>query len=161
MKNEKLLDVIGNIDDNLVHNAVHDNFKKKKPVWIKWGAVAACLVLVCVATISLFTGNNEETTTPGIADAPPMVYVNDTLYKQSTKQISYNELKDDFIYLGVIEKDISNLQGSIETENTLDGIPTENFQANHPIVGSEVYQYGNNIVVEIEGKYWLYEQYEE
>ena len=71
------------------------------------------------------------------------------------------EGRDDFIYLGVIEKDISNLQGSIETENTLDGIPTENFQANHPIVGSEVYQYGNNIVVEIEGKYWLYEQYEE
>ena len=90
-----------------------------------------------------------------------MVYVNDALYKQSTKQTSYNELKDDFIYLGVIEKDISNLQGSIETENTLDGIPTENFQANHPIVGSEVYQDGNNIVVEIEGKYWLYEQYEE
>ena len=161
MKNERLLDAIGNIDDNLVHNAVNDNFKKKKPVWVKWGAVAACLVLVCVATISIFTGSNDETTTPGIADAPPMVYVNDALYKQSTKQTSYNELKDDFIYLGVIEKDISNLQGSIETENTLDGIPTENFQANHPIVGSEVYQYGNNIVVEIEGKYWLYEQYEE
>ena len=34
MKNEKLLDVIGNIDDNLVHNAVHDNFKKKKPVFV-------------------------------------------------------------------------------------------------------------------------------
>lgn len=51
MKNERLLDAIGNIDDNLVHNAVNDNFKKKKPVWVKWGAVAACLVLVCVATI--------------------------------------------------------------------------------------------------------------
>jgi hypothetical protein len=41
----------------------------------------------------------------------------------------------------------------------LDGIPKENFQANHPIVGSEVYQYGENIVVGIGGKYWLYENY--
>ena len=31
MKNEKLLDMIGGIDDNLVYNAVNDNFKKKKP----------------------------------------------------------------------------------------------------------------------------------
>ena len=95
-----------------------------------------------------------------IADAPPMVYVNDTLYKQSTKQTSYNELKDDFVYLGVIESDITNLQNN-SNGNTSDGIPKENFQANHPIVGAKVYQYGNDIVVEIEGKYWLYEPIEE
>ena len=35
----------------------------------------------------------------------------------------------------------------------------KNFQANHPIVGAKVYQYGDNIVVEFEGKYWLYEHY--
>lgn len=91
-----------------------------------------------------------------IADAPPMVYVNDTLYKQSTKQTSYNELKDDFVYLGVIESDITNLQNN-SSGNASDGIPKENFQANHPIVGAKVYQYGDDIVVEIEGKYWLYE----
>ena len=81
----------------------------------------------------------------------------DTLYKQSTKQTSYNELKDDFAYLGVIESDITNLQNN-SNGNTSDGIPKENFQANHPIVRAKVYQYGNDIVVEIEGKYWLYEQ---
>lgn len=53
MKNEKLLDMIGGIDDNLVHNAVHDNFKKKKPVWVKWGAMAACLCLIVVAIITI------------------------------------------------------------------------------------------------------------
>ena len=50
----------------------------------------------------------------------------------------------------------SNLQNN-NNENALGGIPKENFQANHPIVGAKVYQYGNNIVVEIGGKYWLYE----
>ena len=158
MKNEKLLEIIGGIDDNLVHNAVNDNFKKKTPVWVKWGAVAACLVLICVATISLFTASDDETTVPGIADAPPMVYVNETLYKQSTSQTSFKELKSDFVYFGVIESDISNFQDTDDTGKYWDGIPKENFQANHPIVGAKVYQYGNNIVVEIDGEYWLYEQ---
>lgn len=93
------------------------------------------------------------------ADAAPMVYVNDTLYKQSTAQTFYQEQKEDFVYLGVIESDITHLQGDTGTGNapTPDGVPKENFQANHPIVGSKVYQYGDAIVVEIEGKYWLYE----
>lgn len=46
MKNEKLLGAIGKIDDNLIHGAVNDAPKKKKPIWIKWGAMAACLCLI-------------------------------------------------------------------------------------------------------------------
>ena len=106
-----------------------------------------------------FFFHNNSATTPGIADAAPMIYVNDTLYKQSTSQTSFNELKDNFVYLGVIESDVTNFQGTNDAGNYLDGIPKENFQANHPIVGSEVYQYGENIVVGIGGKYWLYENY--
>ena len=65
--------------------------------------------------------------------------------------------QEDFVYLGIIENDVTNFQGTDDTGNYLDGIPKENFQANHPIVGAKVYQYGDDIVVEIEGKYWLYE----
>ncbi|MCI8465235.1 MAG: hypothetical protein HFI63_05170, partial [Lachnospiraceae bacterium] len=111
----------------------------------------------CVAAISLFPNNNDSVTTPSITDAAPMIYVNDTLYKQSASQTSFSEWKDDFVYLGLIESDVTNFQGTIDAGNYLDGIPKENFQANHPIVGAKVYQYGNDIVVEIEGKYWLYE----
>ncbi|WP_286156612.1 hypothetical protein [Parabacteroides goldsteinii] len=105
----------------------------------------------------LLYSQEDSPVNSSIADAAPMIYVNDTLYKQSTNQISFDELRDDFVYLGVIESDITNLQNNIGAGNTLDGVPKENFQANHPIVGSEVYQYGNDIVVRIEGKYWLYE----
>ena len=90
-----------------------------------------------------------------VADAAPMVYVNDTLYKQSTSQTSYTELKEEFVYLGEIESEVINDQ------SITDGIPNKNFQANHSIVGSEVYQYGDDIVVEINGKYWLYERLED
>ncbi|WP_300808675.1 RNA polymerase sigma factor [uncultured Acetatifactor sp.] len=116
-------------------------------------------ISVCAAAICLFPKNNDSVTTPGIADAAPMIYVNDSLYKQSASQTSFNELKDGFVYLGVIESDVTNFQGTNDAGNDLDGIPKENFQANHPIVGAEVYQYGDNIVVKIEEKYWLYENY--
>jgi len=91
---------------------------------------------------------------PFVADAPPMIYVNDALYKQSVKQTSYTELKEEFVYLGEIESTVSNDQ------SITDGLPHMNFQANSNIVGSKVYQYGENIVVEINGKYWLYEPFE-
>ena len=158
MTNEKLYEVLGDINEKYVSEArVYQ--KAKKPIWAKWGVVAACLVLVCVVATPLFLHNNDSVTTPGIADASPMIYVNDTLYKQSTSQTSFNELKDDFVYLGVIESDVTNFQGTNDAGNYLDGIPKENFQANHPIVGAEVYQYDENIVVGIGGKYWLYENY--
>ena len=142
MTNEKLYEVLGDINEKYVSEArVYQ--KAKKPIWAKWGAIAACLVLVCVVAIPFFSHNNSVTT-PGIADAAPMIYVNDTLYKQSTSQTSFTELKDNFVYLGVIESDVTNFQGTNDAGNYLDGIPKENFQANHPIVGAEVYQYGDN-----------------
>ena len=158
MTNEKLYEILGDINEKNVYEA-RTYHKAKKPIWAKWGAIAACLVLVCVVAIPLFLHNNDSVTTPGIADAAPMIYVNDTLYKQYTSQTSFNELKDDFVYLGVIESDVTNIQGTNDAGNYLDGIPKENFQANHPIVGAEIYQYGENIVVGIGGKYWLYENY--
>ena len=158
MTNEKLYEILGDINEKHVYEA-RAYHKAKKPIWAKWGAIAACLVLVCVVATPLFLHNNDSVTTPGIADAAPMIYVNDTLYKQSTSQTSFNELKDDFVYLGVIESDVTNIQGTNDAGNYLDGIPKENFQANHPIVGAEIYQYGENIVVGIGGKYWLYENY--
>ena len=158
MTNEKLYEILGDINEKHVYEA-RAYHKAKKPILAKWGAIAACLVLVCVVAIPLFLHNNDSVTTPGIADAAPMIYVNDTLYKQSTSQTSFNELKDDFVYLGVIESDVTNIQGTNDAGNYLDGIPKENFQANHPIVGAEIYQYGENIVVGIGGKYWLYENY--
>ena len=158
MTNEKLYEILGDINEKHVYEA-RAYHKAKKPIWAKWGAIAACLVLVCVVAIPLFLHNNDSVTAPGIADAAPMIYVNDTLYKQSTSQTSFTELKDNFVYLGVIESDVTNIQGTNDAGNYLDGIPKENFQANHPIVGAEIYQYGENIVVGIGGKYWLYENY--
>jgi len=112
--------------------------------------MAACLALVCVFSARFFPLGSDERVSPGVGDAAPMIYVNDTLYKQSSDQQGYPELKDEFLYLGKIESTVSE-----------SGTPAENFQANHPVVGCEVYQYGEHIVVHINGSYWLYMKYSE
>lgn len=162
MNSKKFSEAMSELDSKYVDEAIRYKKKARKPHWVKWGAMAACLCLIVVAIItvpSILTPQDSDDGGGGIiADAAPMIYVNDTLYKQSTLQTSFNELKDDFVYLGVIESDVTNFQGTNDAGNYLDGIPKENFQANHPIVGAQVYQYGNNILVEIGGKYWLYEK---
>ncbi len=52
-----------------------------------------------------------------------------------------------------------NLLGKIESTVRSSKEPKENFQANDDIVGAAVYQYGDSIAVEFEGKCWLYENY--
>ncbi len=64
MKTEKLLGAIGKIDDNLIYGAVNDTPKKKRPAWMKWGAIAACLCLmVCIFAIPRFITQSDPTGT--------------------------------------------------------------------------------------------------
>lgn len=86
---------------------------------------------------------------PICGDIVPMVYVNDTLYRIVDPQPNLADEKSSFNLLGKIESTVSSSEE-----------PKENFQANDDIVGAAVYQYGDSIVVEIEGKYWLYENYQ-
>lgn len=157
MKKEKLYEVIGDINDNYVNDAHMTAKNTSRPVWFKWYAMAACLCVIVVAVFAILPYSNDNTgddtvVSSSVADVAPMVFVNNTLYKQSVRQVSYTEMKSDFVYLGKIEEDITSNQS---TSN--DGVPTEDFQANSPIVGAEVYQYGDNVVILINGEYWLYE----
>lgn len=158
MKKKTISDAITNIGTEYIEKAADYTVEKKtrKPVWVKWAAMAACLCLVVVGALTIPNLQNEPQQGQGnnIQDIAPMVCINDMLYKQSAKQISYAELKEDFVYLGEIESEISS-DNSIK-----DGIPRKNFQANHAIVGSKVYQFGDDIVIEIKGEYWLYEHFE-
>lgn len=154
MKKEDFFEVLGGLDDDLLKE--DDTTVRKKTNWKIWGALAACLALVLsVGAFALHRLHGRNIVTePGTADAAPFVYVNDRLYIQSGDQQGYPEFRDDFVYLGQIVSDVSNSQ-----YGESDGIPKENFQANHPIVGCEVYQFGESIVVKINNAYWLYMKY--
>lgn len=53
MKNEKLIHAIGKIDDDLIYHAVNDVKVRKKSVWLRWAAAAACLCIIAVTVISV------------------------------------------------------------------------------------------------------------
>lgn len=91
----------------------------------------------------------EESEAPA-GDLESMVYVNDILYRLSPDQESYQERTEDFIYLGEIESAVSS-----------DSIPKQNLQANDPLIGCEVYQYGENIIIKFDDNYLFYEKYGE
>ena len=74
-----------------------------------------------------------------------MVYVNDTLYQSTSNQPDLTGKEGQLVYLGAITSKVSSSQ-----------YPQENFQANDDIVGSSVYQREEDVVVEINGQYWLY-----
>ncbi len=183
MRKEDLFEILGELDDSIVEEAGKP--VRRRINWKALGTMAACLTLMCIAFGSFsFTdrfGNRSEEApvaeapaeeeapaaeeeapaeeapvqeTPGEemsaeaavpGDIAPMAYVNDTLYIQSPAQEGYAERREEFSYLGRIESAV-----------TQDREPDQNFQANDPIVGCEVYQYGEDIVIEIDDRYWLY-----
>lgn len=156
MKKEEFFEILGELDDNMLKEAAEPIKRPSKFHSRKIWAAAACLALVCAACFSLirfFPEDQPDSLKDGIAeqstaDIAPMVYVNDTLYIQSSDQKVYSEWCDDFLYLGTIESAI-----------TSESQPTQNFQSNDPIVGCEVYQYGENLVVRIQDTYRLYIKY--
>ena len=66
MKKEELFNIIGEVNEQKVAAAgmAMNTKKKSRPVWVKWGAMAACLVLVVAATVSLPMLSDNENTTP-------------------------------------------------------------------------------------------------
>ncbi len=149
MRKEDFFEVLGELDDDMIQKAVKP--LKRKPGRKAPAVIAACLAaFLSIGVCSRYLRQKEELSREDCyaADAAPMVYVHDTLYIQSSDQQGYPEMKDEFVYLGKIEDMVSE-----------SGAPTENFQANHSVVGCPVYQYGENIVVEINGAYWLYMEY--
>ena len=52
MTNEKLYEVLGDINEKHINEA-RAYHKAKKPGWVKWGAMAACLCLVVVGALTI------------------------------------------------------------------------------------------------------------
>jgi hypothetical protein len=49
MTNETLYEVLGDISEKHIGEAHRTTWKARKPAWVKWGALAACLCLVVVS----------------------------------------------------------------------------------------------------------------
>lgn len=65
MKKEELFDIIGEVDEEKVKAAGQSLSKKKHShkIWIKWGALAACICIVIVSVISILPKRQPLTVT--------------------------------------------------------------------------------------------------
>lgn len=143
MNAKKFSEAMSELDTKYIDEALHYKKKAKKSGRMKWGALAACVCLaICATAISRLSGKPDNSPS---GERSPMVYVNDTLYRIAGSQPDLTDKKSQLVYLGMISSKVSSSQ-----------YPQENFQANDDIVGSAVYQFGEDIVVEIDGQYWSY-----
>ena len=147
MNAKKFSEAMNKLDHKYIEEALNYKRKTKKIVRIKWGVMAACLCLIiCVATIPRLLNGSDPSVS---GDLAPMVYVNNKLYQYTGSHPNLTDKESQFIYLGEIESKVSSSQE-----------PKENFQANDDIVDAKVYQYENDIVILIDGEYFLYDNLE-
>lgn len=108
-------------------------------------SIGSCFCLMLLLGIGIWHIQNITSNDSASGDLSPMVYVNDTLYRCTSSQPDLTGKEGQLVYLGAISSKVSSSQ-----------YPQADFQANDDIVGSAVYQFGEDIVVEIDGQYWSY-----
>ena len=71
MKNEKIMNAMGKISDELIEDAVITTEKKTHTaVWVRWAAMAACL---CLVICGLFMMQNSTPMPSATGDNPSVV----------------------------------------------------------------------------------------
>lgn len=68
MKKEEFYETLGNMDERFINEAETVHLKKRRPVWMKWVAAAACLCIVivsCAGVSSLY--KNKKQVNAGIS----------------------------------------------------------------------------------------------
>ena len=117
MKNEELYEVIGEIDEKYIKDA-HSTVKMKSYlVWIKRGAVAACLCLaIGLAILIKMNKQNADDvagTLMGASEIYPTVMVNGNLYEWRRGRAICSDVPSDSIYYG----DIIHVGGQIPAKD--------------------------------------------
>lgn len=64
MNGKKLLEAVGEVNDSYVEEAAGYQKRRKAPLWLRWGAVAACLCVAAVSGAVLLRGNEGLTPDP-------------------------------------------------------------------------------------------------
>ena len=113
MNRKDLYNAISEVDDDILERSEIAYRSKKKPVWLKWGAIAACLCLVmAVAIPTMFhqpAETPQDTVEPGAdSTGPAGLTVNGIKYLISSHVSVTDELPDGFMYAG--ETDVGGFE---------------------------------------------------
>lgn len=110
MTGEKLYELFGDIHETHVKEA-GEYRKVKKPVWFKWGAVAACLCFVMAAVCVLPPLSEHPRRDAGADDtaAAPMITIMGNHY--TAPNMPVEELPEEYHYLRDLTKTEANHTG--------------------------------------------------
>ncbi len=103
MKVPRVVTAMNYLDDDLISDAIEYSPKKKKPVWMKWSALAACLCLVVVTAFSLFTPPAEEPQEGTDFGLPANFTSSGSTYFISPYLVSFEVLPNGFSKAGEVE----------------------------------------------------------
>lgn len=102
MNTKKFSDAMSELDIKYVDEAINYKKKVKRPAWLKWGAMAACLcIAVCVLVFPIM-----QTEQPHENIAAPHVVIANTTYIISPHNIIFEACPTDFEYSGTVDSDI-------------------------------------------------------
>lgn len=102
MNRKDLYNGINEIDDDILERSETASKSKKKPTWLKWGAIAACLCLVVSIAIPVLFQQSPSTPhdTMDPSDGPSSLVVNGVSYLISPHMAVSNDLPDGFVRTG-------------------------------------------------------------
>ena len=102
MNRKDLYNAINEVDEDILERSESASRSKKKPVWLKWGAIAACLCLVVSIAIPVLFQQSPDTPhdTMDPSDGPSSLVVNGVSYLISSHLAVSNDLPDGFVHAG-------------------------------------------------------------
>ena len=153
MKKEAFCEVLGDINENYVKEA-RAGRKAKKPSWMKWGAMAACLCLLVAGGVVFTANSGNVTPDPDLVQIPnPIITVTSVEEMENyldfdvpvlDKEVeSYSVLiEDSYPTMGQIDYadgsefriqygsgDISGIHGgTLEKSENIDGVKVEHYK---------------------------------
>lgn len=82
MNEKKLLEAVGEVNDSYVEEAAEYRKSRKAPLWLRWGAVAACLCVAVLGGSLLF--HDDEGLTP---DPAPVEVTNPIIAVETVEEM--------------------------------------------------------------------------
>ena len=102
MKKEEFCALLSELKDEHIQEAESYRVHRKKAVWLRVGAIAACLCVLLALFLPLVHQEEPEAPSADAADVAPHVILGDTTYIVSSYLAMSEELPEGFSYAGTV-----------------------------------------------------------
>lgn len=113
MNAKKFSDAMSELDTKYVDEALNYKKKAKKPIWVKWGAIAACL---CLIISGMFLLKHAEYNNIGGSDGIVMLFTEAEVVEVFSPRSALVEITEENIYNANTDKNLFNVGDMVQAE---------------------------------------------